>query len=154
MVQLVTLDGIDAVRAAVGQTFGPSAAIQIDQECINLFAQATGDHQWIHVDPVRAAEQSPFGRTIAHGYLTLSLAPALLGELVEFTGFAMAINYGCNKVRFLNPVVVDSLISMSATVAAVDDVTGGIATTLSLTFHLDGVEKPACVADVIFRQYV
>ena len=149
----VILDGVDSVKAHVGETFGPSAPVTVTQEMIGLFADATGDHQWIHVDPTRATTESPFGKTIAHGYLTLSLAPALLAQLVDFQGFSMAINYGCNKVRFLHPVVVDSQVSMSAHLDAVDDVSGGIATTLTLTFHLAGVNKPACIAEVIYRQY-
>ena len=145
-----TLQGIDGVKAAVGTTLGSSDWRTITQDAVNLFADATGDHQWIHVDPERAAS-GPFGGTIAHGYLTLSLAPVLISEVVDLEGVTMGVNYGCNKVRFISPVPVGKAVRMSAILAAADDVPGGVQATLDLTFEIEGVDKPACVAQVVYR---
>lgn len=137
---------------AVGTHLGYSDWIEITQERINLFAEATSDHQWIHVDPERAA-QGPFGTTIAHGYLTLSLAVPATEQLLKVEGSQMGINYGANKVRFISPVPVGSRVRAGASVAAVEDFGAGRAVTLDLTFEIEGTEKPACVAQVIFRIY-
>jgi acyl dehydratase len=145
-----TLSGIDGAKAAAGSKLGVSDWRTITQEAVNQFADATGDHQWIHVDPERAA-QGPFGGAIAHGYLTLSLAPTLLNEVVELEGIKMGVNYGCNKVRFISPVPVGKAVRMSAALADVDDVPGGVQATIDLTFEIDGVDKPACVAQVVYR---
>lgn len=143
---------ISELDDAVGTHLGFSDWIEITQERINLFAEATSDHQWIHVDPERAVE-GPFGTTIAHGYLTLSLAVPATEQLLKVEGSQMGINYGANKVRFISPVPVGSRVRAGAAVAAVEDFGGGRAVTLDVTFEIDGTEKPACVAQVIFRVY-
>jgi acyl dehydratase len=145
-----TLQGIDGVKAAVGTTLGVSDWRTITQDDVNLFAEATGDHQWIHVDPERAKD-GPFGGTIAHGYLTLSLAPVLISEVVDLEGVTMGVNYGCNKVRFIAPVPVGKAVRMSAVLSGADDVPGGVQATIDLTFEIEDVEKPACVAQVVYR---
>jgi len=144
------LNGLDEVRAAVGRDLGTSDWLEITQARIDLFAEATGDHQWIHVDPVRAAA-GPFGSTIAHGYLTLSLSNAFLPEIVEVQGISMGVNYGVGKVRFPAPVPVGSRIRAQATLAAVDDVAGGVQATIVITVELEGSAKPACVIESISR---
>ena len=144
------LDGLDEVRAAVGRDLGTSDWLAITQERIDLFAEATGDHQWIHVDPVRAAA-GPFGSTIAHGYLTLSLSNAFLPEIVEVPGISMGVNYGVGKVRFPAPVPVGSRIRAQATLASVEDVTGGVQATILITVELEGSAKLACVIESISR---
>ena len=148
-----TIDGIDGLKATVGQHLGYSDYVEITQEQVNLFAEATGDHQWIHVDVQRAAN-GPFGGPIAHGYLTLSLGPALLPQVLEVKGIAMGVNYGCNKVRFPSPVPVGSKLRLGASLLDVSDVGGGAQVTLELTFAVEGAAKPACVAEVVYRYYV
>jgi len=143
-------EGLDEVRAAVGTDLGTSDWLEVTQERVNQFADATGDHQWIHVDPVRAAA-GPFGGPIAHGYLTLSLSNALLPDIVEVRGISMGVNYGVGKVRFPAPVPVGSRIRASATLAAVDDVAGGVQTTMVITVEIEGGTKPACVIESISR---
>jgi acyl dehydratase len=145
------LDGIDAVRAAAGTTLGVSDWLEITQDRIDAFADATGDHQWIHVDPDRAAAESPFGTTIAHGYLTLSLTNFFLPQIVEVRGFAMGLNYGTNKVRFPAPVPVGSELRARADLTDVTDIPGGVQTTMTVTVEIDGQDKPACVVDVLSR---
>jgi acyl dehydratase len=135
-----------------GDTFGPSSWIEIPQEKIDAFADATGDHQWIHVDPERAKD-TPFGGTIAHGYYTLSLAPRFTEEVMKLEGFAFAVNYGLNKVRFPAPVPVGSKVRMSAKLAGLEDIPGGAQMTLELTFEREGGEKPVCVAETLARVY-
>ena len=136
----------------VGQRLGVSRWHTVTQEQVNLFAEATGDHQWIHVDPERA-RSGPFGTTIAHGYLTLSLAPMLLWDVLDVTGAAQVVNYGIGKARFPAPVPVGSRVRLSVDLAAVEEVRGGVQTTLALTFEVEGIDKPACVADILFRYY-
>ena len=147
-----TVKGIDTFHDLVGTHLGYSTWHRIDQEQINLFAEATGDHQWIHVDPERA-KGGPFGTTIAHGYLTLSLAPALLGEIMVVEGMSMGVNYGCNKVRFPAPVPVGSNLRLGLAVAEVEDVKGGVQVVLDLTFETEGAAKPSCVAQVVYRYF-
>jgi acyl dehydratase len=148
-----TIDGIDGLKAAVGKHVGYSDWHEITQDRINAFAEATGDHQWIHVDPEKAKD-GPFGRTIGHGYLTLSLAPWLMSEVLHVTGMAMGLNYGLNKLRFPNPVPVGSKLRMGAEVSGVEDVGGGgVQATIDLTFELEGETKPACVAQAVYRYY-
>lgn len=144
------LDGPDAVRAAVGSHLGYSDWLVIDQERIQMFANATGDHQWIHLDAGRAAA-GPFGTTIAHGYLTLSLSNYFLPQILEITGFSMGVNYGTGKVRFPSPVPVGARIRGGAELIAVDDVPGGIQTTVLLTIEVEGSTKPACVIESLSR---
>jgi acyl dehydratase len=147
------LSGIDEVKAAVGRHLGTSDWLEITQERIDQFADATGDHQWIHVDAERAAA-GPFGTTIAHGYLTLSLSNALLPDIVEVQGVSMGVNYGVGKVRFPAPVPVGSRIRAAAELVAADDVAGGVQTTVLITVELEGSDKPACVIESISRYLV
>ena len=148
-----TIDGIDGLKACVGQHLGYSDYVEITQERVNLFAEATGDHQWIHVD-VERATAGPFGGPIAHGYLTLSLGPVLLPEILQVSGVTMGVNYGTNKVRFPSPVPVGAKLRLGATLAGVEDVTGGAQLTITLVFEIEGAPKPACVAEVVYRYYV
>jgi acyl dehydratase len=147
------VDGADAFRDLVGQHIGYSEWLTITQEQVNLFADATLDHQWIHTDPERAKESSPFGGPIAHGYLTLSLAPALLNGMLEVHNVAMGVNYGANKVRFPSPVPVGSELRMGVTVASVDDVDGGVQVTYDLVMEVRDAPKPSCAAQVIYRYF-
>ena len=147
-----TIDGIDGLKAAVGQHLGYSDYVEITQDQVNLFADATGDHQWIHVD-VERAKAGPFGAPIAHGYLTLSLSPAL-PQVLRVTGVAMGVNYGTNKVRFPSPVPVGSKLRLGASLLSVEDVAGGAQIAMELTFEVEGAPKPSCVAEVLFRYYV
>jgi acyl dehydratase len=147
-----TVHGIDNFHKLVGQQLGYSEWHRIDQEQINLFADATGDHQWIHVDPERA-KSGPFGKAIAHGYLTLALGPTLLGDVLVVEGASMGINYGCNKVRFPAPVPVDSNLRLGVTLASAEDVTGGVQVALDFTFEIEGSAKPGCVAQVVYRYF-
>lgn len=144
------LNGIDEVRAAVGTHLGYSDWITITQDRVQRFADATGDHQWIHVD-VERANAGPFGGPIAHGYLTLSLSNYFLPQIVSVEGFAMGINYGTGKVRFLSPVRVGARVRGGAELVSVDDVAGGIQTMMRITIELEGSEKPACVIESLSR---
>lgn len=146
------VESIDAFKALVGTHLGYSEYKTVTQEEVNLFAEATGDHQWIHVDPERAKD-GPFGGPIAHGYLTLSLIPVLMGQVVRTNGVRMGVNYGTNKVRFPAPVPVGSEIRLGATVAEVEDVPGGIQVALDVTIEVKDAPKPSCVAQVVFRYY-
>jgi acyl dehydratase len=147
------LDGPDAVKAAAGTHLGYSDWLEITQERVDLFAEATGDRQWIHVDPVRAKD-GPFGGTIAHGYLTLSISNLFLPQIVEVTGFSMGINYGTGKVRFPAPVPVGSRIRGGAELTAVDEVKGGLQASVTITIEVEGGDKPACVIESISRYLV
>jgi acyl dehydratase len=147
-----TIDGIDGLKAAAGQHLGYSDYVEVTQDQVNLFADATGDHQWIHVD-VERAKAGPFGAPIAHGYLTLSLSPALLPQILRVTGVAMGVNYGTNKVRFPSPVPVGSKLRLGASLLSVEDVAGGAQIAMELTFEVEGAPKPSCVAEVLFRYY-
>ncbi|MFZ1491339.1 MAG: MaoC family dehydratase [Ilumatobacteraceae bacterium] len=144
------LDGPDAVRAAVGSHLGHSGWLQVDQDRVDLFAEATGDHQWIHVDPARAAA-GPFGATIAHGYLTLALSNYFLPQIVEVRGFAMGVNYGVDKVRFPAPVRVGSRIRAGAELVEVAELANGLQTLIRITVEIEGGDKPACVIDSLSR---
>ncbi|MCM4078708.1 MaoC family dehydratase [Paractinoplanes hotanensis] len=150
---MITVNGLDGLKALVGQELGPSSWLEITQDRVNAFAQATDDHQWIHVDVERAA-QGPFGGTIAHGYLTLSLVIPFFSELLAVDGIKMGVNYGLDKVRFPSPVRVGSKIRLAATVDEVEQVARSCVQ-MSLTFivQIDGVDKPACVAHPIYRYY-
>jgi acyl dehydratase len=147
-----TITGLDELKAAQGEDFGPSEWHEVTQADIDTFADVTGDHQWIHVDPERAKD-TPFGGTIAHGYYTLSLAPRFTEQLLAFEGFAFAVNYGLNKVRFPAPLPVGSRVRMRATLASVEDIAGGGQLTLALTFEREGADKPVCVAETLARVY-
>src|ERR1700722_9910514 len=147
-----TVNGIDNFHKLVGQQLGYSEWHRIDQDQINLFADATGDHQWIHVDPERAKD-GPFGTAIAHGYLTLSLAPVLLNKVIRVDKTKFGVNYGCNKVRFPSPVPVGSELRMGVTIAAVDETDGGVQVTYDLVMEVKDAPNPACVAQVVYRYY-
>jgi acyl dehydratase len=147
-----TVHGVDSFKDLVGTHLGYSGWHVVDQDQVNLFADATGDHQWIHVDP-EAAKNGPFGGPIAHGYLTLALVPVLLGEVLTVEGVSMGVNYGCNKVRFPAPVPVGSRLREGVSVAEVEDVTGGVQVVLDVTLETEGSSKPSCVAQVVYRYY-
>ena len=146
------IDGVEAIRALAGEDLGTSSWSTITQEQVDQFAAATGDHQWIHVDPERAKD-GPFGGTIAHGYLSISLVPALLREIIEVRGVAMALNYGINKLRFPSPVPVGSRVRLSARLAEVEEVAGGVQVVLAVAIEVEGQSKPACVAEVVYRYF-
>ena len=143
---------IDELAAAVGETLGPGPWYPVDQRRVDLFADATDDHQWIHVDPARAAT-GPYGGTIAHGYLTLSLLPALVGRLYKVSGVAMGVNYGLNRVRFPAPVRVGSAVRAAATIAEVSRIEGGAQMVATVTVESDAGGKPVCVAETVSRLY-
>jgi len=149
---MLTLTGLDEVKTHVGEELGVSEWHPVTQEDINTFADVTGDHQFIHVD-IERAKETPFGGTIAHGYYTLSLAPALQEEIFALDGFAFAVNYGLNRVRFPSPLPVGSQVRMRAKLAAIEDIPGGAQITSELTFEREGGEKPVCVAEMLFRVY-
>ncbi|MFE0190377.1 MaoC family dehydratase [Streptomyces sp. NPDC059008] len=144
---------LDELRAAVGEELGTSDWLEIDQKRIDLFADATGDHQWIHVDQERAAT-GPFGATIAHGYLTLSLLPAFVPQLMRVDNVKMGINYGTNKVRFPATVPVGSRLRATARIADVAEVKGGVQLTTVVTIEREGGDKPVCVAESVSRFYL
>lgn len=148
-----TVNGIAGLKELVGTHLGYSDWLEITQERVNTFADATGDHQWIHVD-VERAKSGPFGGPIAHGYLTLSLGPVLYPQVVRIEGFTMGVNYGANKVRFPSPVPVGSKLRLGVKLLGVEDIAGGVQTTLEFTFECEGASKPSCVAEVIYRSYV
>ncbi|MER8234463.1 MaoC family dehydratase [Streptomyces sp. NPDC101490] len=142
----------EELRAGVGEQLGHSDWLEIDQKRIDLFAEATGDHQWIHVDPERAAA-GPFGATIAHGYLTLSLLPALVPQVMSVEGMRMGINYGTEKVRFPSPVPVGSRLRATAVLTEVTEAGGGVQVTARVTVEREGAQKPVCVAESVSRYY-
>jgi acyl dehydratase len=146
-------NGVDELRAAAGSHLGVSDWMTVDQSRIDMFADATDDHQWIHVDEKRA-EEGPFGTTIAHGFLTLSLLPVLVGQTYKIEGTKMGVNYGLNRVRFTSPVPVDSKVRGSIDLVEVTDVAGGVQLTLKVTVEMEGSERPALVAEWLTRQYV
>lgn len=145
---------IPAVRDLLdwaGKEVGVSDWVDVNQQVVDMFAEATGDRQWIHVDPERARKESPYGRTIAHGYFTLSLAPRLRAEIVEVEKKKMIINYGINKLRFPAPLPVGEKVRMRARIDSADEVKGGVQTIWTLTFEVTGQDKPACVVEAIYR---
>ncbi|HEY5304530.1 MAG TPA: MaoC family dehydratase [Acidimicrobiales bacterium] len=146
------IHSIDDVRDLTGAHLGYSQYCRVTQEMISLFAEATGDHQWIHVDEGRAAS-GPFGRTIAHGYLIVSLIPGLLNEVLEVEEFGTRINYGLNRVRFITPVASNAEVRLGAVVASVEPLADAWQIVLDVTMELRDVERPACVAQVVYRWY-
>lgn len=147
------VNGLEEIKALAGQDLGHSGWMEITQDRIDTFADATNDHQWIHVDAERA-RSGPFGTTIAHGYLTLSLMIPLFNELLEIEGVRMSVNYGLEKVRFPSPVPVGSKIRLAGRVISVDDVAGdGVQMLLGFTVEIDGSDKPACTALAVYRHY-
>jgi len=151
----VEVQGIDGLKALIGKQIGPGEWRELTQEDIDTFADLSGDHQWIHVDPERAAKESPFGTTVAHGNLTLSLIDGLRLELISSSGFALGVNYGWNKVRFPAPVPAGSRLRAKAEIVSVDEVGGGWWQVVTrFTVEVEGQEKPACVADSVGRALV
>jgi acyl dehydratase len=149
-----TVDGVEGVQGLVGHHLGHSEWVTVTQEQVNLFAEATGDHQWIHVDVERAKAESPFGGPVAHGYLTLSLLPMLVPQILEITGFRMGVNYGLEKVRFPSPVPVGSRIRAGATLDSATPFDGGVQMVVTVTVELEGGTKPAMVATTVSRRYL
>ncbi|MFP5071802.1 MaoC family dehydratase [Pseudonocardia nantongensis] len=146
-------NGVDELRAAKGTEVGTSDWVTVEQEQIDGFADATGDHQWIHVDRERA-RTGPFGTPIAHGFLTLSLLPVLVQGVYKVEGVRMGINYGLNKVRFLSPLPVGSRVRGRVELLDVTDVSGGVQITTQVTVEIEGTDKPALVAEWLTRQHV
>ncbi len=148
------INGIAGLKELVGTHLGYSDYLEITQERVNTFADATGDHQWIHVDPERAKAESPFGGPIAHGYLTLSLGPALAPQIMRVEGVKMGVNYGCAKVRFPSPVPVGAKLRLGAELTGVEDLpNNGAQVYMTFTFEVEGASKPSCVSEIIFRYY-
>ncbi|MGE2691205.1 MaoC family dehydratase [Mycolicibacterium pulveris] len=141
-------DGVAGFEAHVGEHLGYSGWRRVTQKEIDLFAEATGDHQWIHVDAEKAA-QGPYGKTIAHGYLTLSLVPILVQQIYRVTGLSMQVNYGVDKLRFPTPVPVDSRIRAGAELVKVERTNNGARATVRVTVEVEGSDRPACVVDTI-----
>lgn len=146
------IEGISGLKAAVGTHLGYSDWLEVTQEQVDLFAEATGDHQWIHVDTERA-KAGPFGTTIAHGFLTLSLFPKVMADVVSVEGISMGINYGLDKVRFISPVKVGSKIRIGIELTGVEDVDRGVQVSMTVTYEMEGSAKPACVAHTLTRFY-
>jgi acyl dehydratase len=148
------IPSVSALKDWVGRKLGPSDWVAVEQSRIDAFAEATGDHQWIHVDPERAKRESPFGGPIAHGYLTLSLAPALLPQIVRVEGVRMGVNYGVEKMRLPAPVPSGARVRLSGEIKDVREMPGGGArVTIGMTFEVEGGAKPACIADAIYIYY-
>jgi acyl dehydratase len=148
-----TAQGIEELVSLAGRDLGRTDWLEITQERVNTFADATDDHQWIHTDPEKA-RSGPFGGPIAHGYLTLSLIIPLFGDLLEISGISMSVNYGLEKVRFPSPVPVGARIRLHGVVDSVEEVKGnGVQMTLTFTVETEGGDKPACVARAVYRHY-
>ena len=146
------INGIEELKGLEGEELGSTGWHEVTQEIVDAFADATGDHQWIHVDPERAKD-TPFGGTIAHGYYTLSLSPRMMDEIVTFSGINFALNYGLGKVRFPAPLPVGSKLRATARITEVTEVAGGVQVTTQMTYEREGGDKPVCVADTIARFY-
>jgi acyl dehydratase len=147
------VNGIEELKGYVGKELGTSSWFEVTQERINTFADATDDHQWIHVD-IERAKSGPFGGPIAHGFLTLSLLIPMFDEVLQVDGVAMGVNYGLNKVRFPAPVPAGSRIRMTATLAEFEEITGGAQAVVDCVIEVDGGTKPVCVAQPVYRFYV
>ncbi|MFN7132023.1 MAG: MaoC family dehydratase [Myxococcales bacterium] len=152
MAKLV-VGSLEEVKQLKGKTLGPTEWKVITHEQVNDFARATGDFQWIHTDPERAARESPFKKTIAHGYMSLALLGGMYFEMIEVQGVKMAVNYGTNKVRFPAPLPVGASVRMAAEVAEVETIEGGLQLTIKASLEVQGASKPAMVAEVLFRYY-
>jgi len=145
---------LDALKALVGQDVGTSDWVDVSQSDVNQFAEATGDHQWIHTDPERAKKESPFGGPVAHGFLTLSLLPALMANTIKVSGVRMGVNYGLNRVRFTAPVPVGAAVRLHAKLLLVESLDPSVATlTWAVTMEARGITKPVCVAETLSRLY-
>ena len=150
----IRFENLDALEAAAGTELAVSDWVEITQERVNQFADATGDHQWIHVDPERAKRESPFGGPIAHGYLTLSLLPKLMSDAIEIDGTRVSVNYGVNRVRFTDPVPVDSRVRARIGLAKFERIPGGAQLFWNVTIEREGAAKPAMIAETVSRRYV
>ncbi len=149
----VEIANLEELRRQIGREIAVSDWLLVTQERIDLFAEATEDRYWIHVDPPRAAAESPFGGTVAHGFLTLSLVPQLAAETLELPRTKLVVNYGLNRVRFPAPVRAGQRIRAHFAPTAVEDIPGGVQLTLTVTIETEGSEKPACVAETVSRRY-
>jgi acyl dehydratase len=147
----ITFESLEDLRVATGTHLGWTGWIDITQDRVNRFAEATGDHQWIHVDVERATAESPFGGPIAHGYLTLALSNLFLPQLIAVPAASVGVNYGTGKVRFPAPVPVGSRVRGSAEITSVEEIPGGLQTTIAITIEVEGTEKPACVIESLSR---
>jgi acyl dehydratase len=150
---MTTTTTIAELPSLKGQELGTSDWYEVTQDAVNLFADATGDHQWIHVDVERAKKESPFGGPVAHGYLTLSLLVPLVSQTYTITDAKMGVNYGLNKVRFPAPVPVGSKVRARVTLKDVEEVAGGLQNTFSVTIEREGGDKPVCIAEPVYRVY-
>jgi acyl dehydratase len=150
----VTAIDVRTLKDHIGQEVAVSDWLEVSQQRIDQFADASGDHQWIHVDAARAAAESPFRTTIAHGFLTLSLLSPMMRDAIQFSSLRMAINYGLNRVRFTSPVPAGSRVRARATLQNVEDITGGFQATWLVTIEREHSEKPACIAEWLVRYYV
>jgi acyl dehydratase len=150
---MTTTTTLGELPGLTGQELGSSDWHEVTQEAVDLFADATGDHQWIHVDVERAKKESPFGGPIAHGYLTLSLLVPLLAQVLVVTDTVMGVNYGLNRVRFPAPVPVGAKVRASATLKDVEPVSGGLQVTMSVVMEREGGDKPVCIAEPVYRYY-
>jgi acyl dehydratase len=148
-----SIASVEELKGLVGQEVAVSDWMEISQERVNLFAEATGDHQWIHLDQERCRRESPYGGTIAHGFLTLSLLPVLMESAVKMPPCRMGVNYGLNKVRFPAPVPVGSRIRARATLLSVEDIEGGSQMVWQVTMEREGGDKPVCIAESVSRRY-
>jgi acyl dehydratase len=142
------------LKSLIGQEVAVSEWVEITQERVQLFADATGDHQWIHLDVERSRKESPYGGTVAHGFLTLSLLPMLMHRAVAMPSFKMGVNYGLNKVRFPAPVPVGRRVRGRMTLMSVEDISGGVQMIWQVTIECEGGDKPVCVAESITRRYI
>jgi acyl dehydratase len=149
----VKFNALEELRAKIGQEIAVGDWTTVTQEQINLFAEATGDHQWIHLDQKRAQAESPYGTTIAHGFLTLSLLSKLMVEALDLPKARMSINYGLNRVRFAAPVPAGKKVRARITLQGIDEVSGGVQMKWKVIIEVDGSEKPACVAETLTRDY-
>src|SRR4051812_16208456 len=149
---MTTITGIDELKKYEGKDLGASEWHEVTQKDIDAFADVTGDHQWIHVDPERAKD-TPFGGTIAHGYYTVSLAPMLGAQILDFEGFAFALNYGLDRVRFPAPLKVGAKVRVTIKLAEVSDIPGGAQVNLEHTFEAEGADKPVCISEALARFY-
>lgn len=149
----IRFENLAALEAAAGTELAVSDWVEITQERVNQFADATGDHQWIHVDPERAKRESPFGGPIAHGYLTLSLLPKLMSDAIEIDGTRVSVNYGVNRVRFTDPVPVGSRVRARIGLAKFERIPGGAQLFWNVTIEREGAAKPAMIAETVSRRY-
>jgi acyl dehydratase len=150
---MTTTTTLGELPGLVGQELGTSDWYEVTQDAVNTFAEATGDHQWIHVDVERAKAESPFGGPIAHGYLTLSLLVPLLEQVLKVSDAVMGVNYGLNKVRFPSPVPVGSKVRATATLKELTEIAGGLQYVLTVTVEREGGDKPVCIAEPVYRVY-